>query len=137
MVGDVQNQELQRIEDKVRDLTLSALSNGRPLLLSALGIALGEDLKILKQYTGDGLSRFIQDRMSDQFGIVLGGEYRNVQAVVRAGVDGPIPSSSFEDQLHPRVSSPRYHFRSTYRRSILTMSTQWKIAWDGSAFLIT
>jgi hypothetical protein len=102
---------LLQIEEKVRALANSALANGQSLLLSALGNDLGEDLRKLKIYTRGGLSRFIQDRLSNEFAIVLGGEYRNVQAIVRAGPNGPSQRGTLEDLPRAKVSSPRYHYK--------------------------
>lgn len=111
MADTNQEKVLQQIEEKVRALSNAALATGHPLLLSALGKDLGEDLKVIKTHTRGGLSRFIQERMSKDFSIVLGGEYRNVQAIVRAGsadlmqAEDPGILKQFESR------SPRYHYK--------------------------
>lgn len=99
---------LQRIEEKIREISDAALANGHPLLLSTLGKELGEDLKVIKTHTRGGLSRFIQDRMSTEFSIVLGGEYRNVQAIVRAGSADQIHAENPEILKKVELRSPRY-----------------------------
>jgi hypothetical protein len=102
---------LQQIEGKVRALANAALSGGKPLLLSALGKDLGDDLNLLKSLTAGGLSRFIHDRMGSEFAIVLGGQFRNVQAVVKAGTAGNFDSAVSADVGVPEVKAPRYHYK--------------------------
>lgn len=111
MADSIEEDELQRIEEKVRTLANAALLNGRPLLLSALGKDLGSDLKLIKAHTSGGLSRFIQDRMADDFLIVLGGEYRNVQAIVRAGSVAQEQAANGEAQPQAQARTPRYHYK--------------------------
>ena len=111
MADDVHDDTLLHIEDKIRALANAALSTGRPLLLSALGKDLGDDLKELKVLTGGGLSRFIQDRLPDEFAIVLGGEHRNVQAIVRAGSIDLAEGGAYEDLTQAQLRSPRYHYK--------------------------
>jgi hypothetical protein len=107
----MQETDLERIEEKVRTLADAALSNGRPFLLSALGKDLGSDLNLIKAQTGSGLSRFIQDRMADEFSIVLGGEHRNVQAIVRAGSIDHGEGANVDLRPHVSVRPPRYHYK--------------------------
>jgi hypothetical protein len=111
MTEYTQEDALQRIEEKVRAFADAALSTGRPLLLSALGKDLGDDLKLIKTHTRGGLSRFIQERMSNDFSIVLGGEYRNVQAIVRAGAIDQVQAGGVDVQPQVETRSPRYHYK--------------------------
>lgn len=111
MADTSQEEALKHVEEKVRALSNGALATGHPLLLSELGKDLGEDLKVIKKHTGGGLSRFIQERMSKDFSIVLGGEYRNVQAIVRAGSSDQIQAE--DSGIHKKIESqsPRYHYK--------------------------
>lgn len=110
-------EELAEIEKKIRGLcdTFLERENGRPYLLSRLGADLGEDARRLKLLSGRSLARFIAERLSEDYSIVLGGQHHNVQALVRANGSESSPSQVVVgDHSQPETQiekGPRYHYR--------------------------
>lgn len=105
--------ELARIELKIRSLCEAFLDTGRPYLLSKLGLDLGEDLPRLKALSGGSLANFLARRFADQYAIVLGGKFHNVQAAVRVGQENTL-AISFEKgevQEDGDKHGPRYNYR--------------------------
>jgi hypothetical protein len=86
-------------------------------LLSELGKDLGADLRTLKDLTKQTLSNFVSDRFSDKFTIVLIGEFKNVQALVRSATSMVEPEPVIlSDQviLERKVitkAPPRFNYR--------------------------
>lgn len=104
--------EIKDLEAKIRVLAESALSSGRPYLLSKLGNDLGPDLKILKAQ-GTTLADFLRSQFEGEYAIVFTGQYQNIQALVRASGDaGNAPGVHLEVVGPPAEKKPsRFHYR--------------------------
>ena len=107
MASEETDNELDRIAKRVE----SIVDDGRELhpkyLVSALGIALGDDLNKLKRLTNRGLKDFIESRLAHRFRLERTGVHRNIFAVVDSSVDSAtpqMPTSSREQnaRFHPR-----------------------------------
>jgi hypothetical protein len=85
--GD-QEAELERIAEKIVTLAKSRKGERQPYLVSALGIDLGEDLRVLKALTNKGLNEFIQSRLADRVTLVRLGAHNNVTAIIDGVIDG-------------------------------------------------
>lgn len=103
-------EELDRIEGKVEQLADSALKKGVPYLLSALGKDLGDDLRTIKALTKANLSEFLENRLSDRFAVVLGGQHSNVKAIVRTNSESPVDNGMAPDAA-VEASGPRFNYR--------------------------
>lgn len=105
--------DLDRIEKKIVSLTEAALAEGKPYLLSELGLSLGDDLVKLKSQTQRKLVDFIRERLSDRFQIIQMGVHSNIYAIIDAGAEG----SHLNAQATPaefkanKQRHPRYHYR--------------------------
>lgn len=110
-------QEIQRISDRIVKLCETALAQGRPYLLSQLGLDLGKDVQTLKILTGKKLREFIRDyeplRKCYRVAPVEGRQ--NAFAIVRnegeASNEGETPAvqaQPVEIEPHPE---PKYHYR--------------------------
>jgi hypothetical protein len=109
---------IQRIADKIEALTESELRFRSSYLLSELGKDLGPDLSTLKLLTKSSLSNFIRDRFSDKFVIVLTGEFKNVQALIRSPRSPteqpaltPLEKATLEGETTTAKPSPRFNYR--------------------------
>lgn len=107
MAREENEKELERIAKRIESLVDGAKELDPKYLVSALGIALGEDLRILKQLTNRGLNDFIESRLSNRFKLERLGIHGNVTAVVDRSFNPatlPIPTSSREQypRFHPR-----------------------------------
>lgn len=78
------DEDLERIDEKIRSLAENALSNGETYLLSRLGMDLGDDLKQIKLKYGRPLAQYIDDRLGSDFTIVRLGSHENIQALARS-----------------------------------------------------
>jgi len=109
--------ELSRIEAKITALAESALTTGRPYLLSELGLALGDDLRVLKKIGGYRLVEFIRDRLTPRFQLVRLGVHANVYALTLApetSVDATIVAEEevkTADGTNVANKTERYHYR--------------------------
>lgn len=102
-----QEQEVDRIGEKIVELAKAHKDEPKPYLVSALGIDLGDDLKTLKRLTDQGLNDFIQTQLAGRVTLIPLGPHRNVMAIVFGSVD-----SSATDTL--QLTGPpkkRFHFR--------------------------
>lgn len=99
--------ELERIAKRIESLVEVGKEQHSKYLVSALGIALGDDLRTLKQLTNRGLNDFIQSHLSHRFKLEYMGVHGNITAVVDRSVDSAMP-----EKLRPgREQSPRFHPR--------------------------
>jgi hypothetical protein len=111
--------DLSRIEAKIIALAESALKSGRPYLISELGLALGNDLRILKDVSGLRLVEFIRDRLTSRFQLVRLGEHANVYALTLANGTSATPTPAALGQVDAAVDNAstfengekRYHYR--------------------------
>jgi hypothetical protein len=101
------DEELERIAKRVESLVDEGKELHPKYLVSALGIALGEDLKILKRLTNRGLNDFIESRLSHRFKLERMGIHGNITAVV----DGSVNSATPQEPTSSREQSPRFHPR--------------------------
>ncbi len=107
MTSDETAKELERIAKQIESLFEAEKEQHPKYLVSALGIALGDDLKKLKQLTNRGLNDFIQSHLSHRFRLEHMGVHGNITAVVDNAVNSAKPL-----QLTPsREQSPRFHPR--------------------------
>jgi hypothetical protein len=108
------NDTLGTIATKIENLSEAALSTKSFYRLSDLGKDLGDDLPVLKILTRKPLSDFLRERLADKFSIVLSGQYKNVQALVRNAnsPSGPAPVVLVDTQDPNEVrQNPRYNYR--------------------------
>lgn len=105
--GD-QEAELERIAEKIVNLAKARKGERQPYLVSALGIDLGDDLRILKLATNKGLNEFIQSRLGDRVTLVRLGAHKNVTAII----DGLLEGADLADAA-AAVAEPqrRFHYR--------------------------
>ena len=107
MTSDETVKELERIAKRIESLVEAGKEQHPQYLVSALGIALGDDLRALKQLTNRGLNDFIQSHLSHRFRLERMGVHGNITAVVDHAVDSATPQ-----KLTPsREQSPRFHPR--------------------------
>ena len=107
MTSDETVKELERIAKRIESLVEAGKEQHSKYLVSALGIALGDDLRTLKQLTNRGLTDFIRSHLLHRFKLEHIGLHRNITAVVDASV-----SSATPQKLTPsREQSPRFHPR--------------------------
>lgn len=99
------DKELERIAKRVESLVDGAKERHPIYLSSALGVALDEDLKILKQLTNRGLNDFIRSRLSHRFKLEPMGIHGNLTAVVDKSVD----SATLQMPTSPQEQNPRFH----------------------------
>lgn len=102
--GD-QKQELDRIGEKIVALAKAHKDEVKPYLVSALGIDLGDDLKLLKRLTDQGLNDFIQTQLTGRVTLIPLGPHRNVMAIIFGSID---PSATVPLQL---TGSPKKRFQ--------------------------
>ena len=107
MASEETDTELERIAKRVEIMVDEGKELHRKYLVSALGIALGDDLNILKRLTNRGLKDFIESRLAHRFRLERTGVHGNIFAVVDRSVDSAtpqIPTSSREQntRFHPR-----------------------------------
>jgi hypothetical protein len=105
--GD-QEAELERIAEKIVALAEARKGDRQPYLVSALGIDLGDDLRILKSLTKKGLNEFIQSRLGDRVTLVRLGAHNNVTAIIGGLVDGADLAKAAAAVAEPK---PRFHYR--------------------------
>ncbi len=98
-------EELSRIETKIRELVELALKDGVPYLLSALGAHMESDLVKLKLLSKKSLADFVVDRFGNEYAIVTGGVHGNVKALVRTA------NQTGEVVLPVGGGKPRFHRR--------------------------
>lgn len=104
--------EVQRLAERVEALCEAGQLSGRPYLISALGIELGEDLAKIKALTKTGLADFIRSRLSEKFELVRLGTHGNVLAVIALGAS--LPQMTAVSGGGPQVDSqgrPKFHYR--------------------------
>jgi hypothetical protein len=116
MMGDTLNSDtLNAIAAKIENLTDAALNTRSFYRLSDLGIDLAGDLLTLKILTKKPLSDFIRDRLADKFSIILSGQYKNVQALVRnansPNGSTPVILVDKHDDVNEARQNPRYNYR--------------------------
>ena len=101
------SEETERIAKRVESLVDEGKELHPKYLVSALGIALGEDLKVLKRPTNRGLNDFIQSRLSHRFTLERTGAHGNITAVIDRSVD----SATLQRPTSSREQNPRFHPR--------------------------
>lgn len=101
------DKELERIAKRVEGLVDEGRELHPKFLVSALGIALGEDLKTLKRLTNRGLNDFIESRLSHRFRLERMGVHGNITAVVDRSVD----PATLQRPTSSREQNPRFHPR--------------------------
>lgn len=101
------DKELERIAKRVESLVDEGKELHARFLVSALGIALGEDLKTLKRLTNRGLNDFIESRLSHRFRLERMGVHGNITAVVDRSVD----PATLQRPTSVREQNPRFHPR--------------------------
>ena len=107
MTSDETVKELERIAKRIESLVEAGKEQHSKYLVSALGIALGDDLRTLKQLTNLGLNVFIRSHLSHRFKLEHIGIHGNITAVVDVSVNSATPQ-----KLTPsREQSPRFHPR--------------------------
>jgi hypothetical protein len=107
LTNEETDKELERIAKRIESLVDQGRELHPKFLVSALGVALGEDLKALKRLTNRGLNDFIESRLSHRFRVEHMGVHGNITAVVDRSVNPvalQMPSSS-------REQNPRFHHR--------------------------
>lgn len=107
MTSDETVMELERIAKRIESLVDAEKEQHPKYLVSALGIALGDDLRTLKRLTSRGLNDFIQSRLSHRFRLEHMGIHGNITAVV----DGSFNSTPPQELTPGREQSPRFHPR--------------------------
>ena len=107
LTSEETEKELDRIAKRVESLVDEGKELHPKYFVSALGIALGEDLKILKQLTNRGLNEFIESRLSHRFDLERTGVHRNITAVVDKSAD----SATVQRPTSSREQNPRFHPR--------------------------
>jgi hypothetical protein len=107
MASEETDKELERIARRVESLVDDGKEEHPKYLVSALGIALGDDLKTLKRITNRGLNDFIESRLSHRFRLERTGVHRNITAVVDRSVD----SATLQMPTSTREQNPRFHPR--------------------------
>jgi hypothetical protein len=107
LAADETSKELERIAKRVENLVDEGKGLNPKYLVSALGIALGDDLKILKELTHRGLNDFIESHLSHRFTLERTGIHGNITAVVDKSVNSATPPT-LESR---REQSPRFHPR--------------------------
>ena len=107
MANEGNDKELDRIAKRVESLVDDAKDLHPKYLVSALGIALGEDLKTLKQLTNRGLNDFIESRLSHRFKLERMGIHGNITAVV----DRSANPTALQSSISSREQNPRFHPR--------------------------
>ena len=107
MTSEETDKELERIAKRIESLVDEGKELHPKYFVSALGIALGEDLKILKRLTNCGLNDFIESRLSHRFTLERTGVHRNITAVVDRSVD----SATVQRPTSSREPNPRFHPR--------------------------
>ena len=106
MTEDEQQQRLEQIAERIA--SLAKAREGKPILVSAIGIALGEDLRLLKLLTGRGLNQFIQDQLGGVVTLVRLGTHRNVTAIIYGTPDA---TSVMELEGGNGEPKRRFHYR--------------------------
>ncbi|UCI08683.1 hypothetical protein [Mesorhizobium sp. B1-1-8] len=100
----ISNDELERIDSKIRSLAQAFLAGGRPYLLSQLGKDLGDDLKLIKFERS--LGEYLTKRLSDEYAVILMGQHKNIQALV------PNDGKAVGIETVPNAErGPRYNYR--------------------------
>lgn len=107
MTSDDTAKELERIAKQIESLVEAGKEQHPKYLVSALGVALGDDLRTLKQLTNRGLNDFIESHLSHRFRLERMGVHGNITAVVDHAVDSATPQKLTPD----REQSPRFHPR--------------------------
>ena len=107
MASEETDKELERIAKRVESLVDEGKELHPKYLLSALGIALGEDLKLLKRLTDRGLNDFIESRLSHRFRLERTGVHGNITALVDRSAD----SAAVQEPTSRREQGPRFHPR--------------------------
>ncbi len=107
MTSDDTVKELERIAKRVESLIDTGGGQHSQYLVSALGIALGDDLRVLKQLTNRGLNDFIRSHLSHRFKLENIGIHGNITVVV----DGSVNSATPQELTPSREQSPRFHPR--------------------------
>lgn len=122
-------EELKIIDEKIRSLADAYLASGRPYFLSKLGQDLGDDLRHIKIGLGKSLGAYISERLSGEYSIVITGEHKNVQALIRSS---GIVLSPLLSELPPQNTDiqppppPRYNYRFWAAFSVpLKAGTRW------------
>ena len=107
--GQNAEQELDRITNRIIQLCDDALAQGRPYLVSRLGLDLGRDVQNLKILTDKKLVEFIRSHevLKKRYTVVPVEGRQNVLVVVRAKDETPAIEAH---EVEPR-SEPRYHYR--------------------------
>lgn len=107
MNNDQDTHELSRIAKRVEELIDQNKGREPKYLVSALGNALGDDLKRIKELTQSGLNDFIRQYLSHRFALEKIGTHGNIAVVVdRSEQSGPAE----EAQTH-HGGGPRFHPR--------------------------
>lgn len=107
MASEESEIELERIAKRIESLFDDGKDLHSKYLLSALGIALGEDLQTLKRLTNRGLNDFIASRLSHRFALERTGIHGNVTAVVDKSID----SATLQEPTSGREQDRRFHSR--------------------------
>lgn len=105
---DGDQEELERIAEKIVALAKARKGERKPYLVSALGIDLGDDLRTLKSLTNKGLNEFIQSRLSDRVTLVRLGAHNNVTAIIDGVLDGADLAEAAAVVAEPKK---RFHYR--------------------------
>jgi hypothetical protein len=111
--GAVQNSadEIHRISDRIVQLCEASLAQGKPYLLSQLGVDLGRDVQLLKALTGKKLAEFIRSdkTLNTRYRIAPVENRLGAYAIVKSAAE-PIETEVSPVQIEPRPE-PRYHYR--------------------------
>lgn len=100
-------EELERVAEKVVELTQAHDYQHGPYLVSKLGIDLGEDLRRLKVLTNRGLREFIQSHLSGRVTLVQTGIHRNISAII----PGSVEPSTIDTLYSHGKQKKRFQFR--------------------------
>ena len=100
-------EELERIAEKVIELTRAHDDKSGPYLVSKLGIDLGDDLQKIKTITSKGLREFIKSYLSGRATLVETGIYRNIYAITL----GSAESATIDTLYFSGEQKKRFHFR--------------------------
>ncbi|HEY5305835.1 MAG TPA: hypothetical protein VIJ52_04115 [Pseudolabrys sp.] len=111
-MGDDNQDEIKRITDSIIRVCENAFAEGREyVLLSRLGVELGQEVKKIKYMTGRGLAEFIRTSPKlNAYSIVTVAGTKNIFALVRTSnmqEAGVLPATV----LAAQPSETRFHYR--------------------------
>lgn len=107
------NEDERRIAQRIIELCEAAFGEGKPyVLLSRLGLDLGEDVKNIKYMTGRGLAEFVRKcELLREYSLVQVGTTTNILAIVKASAAQGGQTESLAVPASQSAPEARYHYR--------------------------